>query len=765
MSRIVAVFGALVAAVVFGAASGQQPSQSNAPNARLAAYQRHVALEQSSPYQRVTWSFVGPTNMSGRVNAIAVADRGSRRRIYVGCSGSGLWASDDAGATFQEVWTRGPATAIYAIAVAPSNPDVVWVLTGSTRSHVPLATAGAFKSVDAGRTWVPMGLSDIGENGYGSIFIHPSNPSVVYVATTGGTQRTDARGLFKTSDGGRTWARVFGGDTDSGPSNLVMDPNDPNRLYLVTRFRPRGSEPVLTKVLAEGSRPSLYASSDAGATWVEIAMGLPDRKYRGPIDVGIASSGRLYAVLTNQQTTTSAAGRTGAPAQAIGAELYESDDRGAHWRRVGPDAPHAIDRANLHIWVDPFDQTHVYLGGPELRISRDSGKSFVLAPGPGVFWDHNALWLDPKQAGLAYSGSDVGFFTLRHDGAAWLFSPMPTAQMYALTLDMATPFHAYASVQDEDFAMRGVVRIDATRRLTSPQAFELTAGNEVSTHVVDPSDSDTLYASGMMAAAYNGSAVGRYNFRSGVETRKEIAPTVGAGDPPLRGAWLLPIVLSPHDPHTLYVGYQYLFRSRDRGDHWDRISGDLSDGGPFDRAFPDYENMAIDTISESPLKRGLIYAGTDDGHLHVTIDDGQTWTELSDRLPSKLWIGGVQTSRYAEGTVYVVQRGRDRGDFGAHVYRSSDFGTTFTSVAANLPDAPVNVIREDPKNPNVLYIGTDLGVYVSSNGGARWDVVGSNLPTVPVTDLQIHPRDRVLVITTFGRGMWAIDAMAVEAKR
>jgi photosystem II stability/assembly factor-like uncharacterized protein len=753
---------ALLAAPVGVSGQGKPADEAHE---RVKAFDTHLEMMRKSPFGALSWSFLGPTNISGRANDVAVADRNGKRRIYVAFDGGGLWKTDDTGRSWQATFTRAASTAITTVAVAPSNPDVVWLLTGaSNRARPVTASVGVFKSEDGGRTWAHKGLDQVGAGGYGRIVVHPTDPNVVYVAAQGGPRPgRDRRGVFKTTDGGRTWVSVFARGPHVGVSGLVMDPTDPGTLYAATRWRPRGTEPPLAMTIGDSIRPSIFKSTNGGASWTEIATGLPEPKVRGSVDVAIARSQPqvLYALVNNLTEAGKArAGEIndfGLPASPHrkGPEVYRSDNAGASWKKMSPDAEvaNAQDHWVAQLRVDPTDPSTVYMLGQSNSVSHDSGRTMrSLWMGHA---DHNGLWIDPANHSVLYDAGDGGLFMSEDGGLSGARALVPTSQFYDIELDSAAPFRVHGAVQDMSSFWRAVDLRQA--RAIAATEFENGVGGEVTYHAADPRHPDVVYA----ASGLTGARLYRHDLSHWWKLPTEITPHAAPGEPRLRGAWLFPIVLSPHDPNTLYVGYQYLYRSRDRGDHWERISGDLTDNGSPELQILDYSNQAISTISESPLKRGLIYGGSDDGRLHVTSDDGKTWTELTARLPRKLWVSRVVASGRSEGTVYVMQRGREGGDFSAYLYRSDDAGTSFTNMAGDIPAGPVNVVREDPFDAKRIYAGTDFGVYATIDGGTHWDVVGGNLPTVPVTDLQIHRRDKVIVISTYGAGVWALDATSL----
>jgi photosystem II stability/assembly factor-like uncharacterized protein len=388
--------------------------------------------------------------------------------------------------------------------------------------------------------------------------------------------------------------------------------------------------------------------------------------------------------------------------------------------------------------------------------------------------DNHGMWIDPKNPHFLVLGNDQGFRTSDDGGQTWRpRADLPIQTVFSMTYDMGTPFKVYASVQDHG-SFRAAIDISGGRENLKPMAWENAPGGEYTSHAVDPRNPNILYSGKLTRTDYSiaaaprgagGGAAGRAAGApapAGPQRDTNIRPPVAPGDDPLRMQVLAPIELSPHDPDTVYFGTQYLYRSRDRGTTWERLSGDMSYGDKT--KLGDIPHQLVITISESPKKKGLIYTGTDDGRLWASVDDGKEFRELTANLPKKQWIAKVVASQHDEATVYVAQQGRYDEDFAARMYKSTDYGKTFKSIAGNIPGGPINMIREDPVNPNVLYAANDFGVYVTTNGGTRWDVLGGNLPSVAVMDFIVDPRDRMMVIGTHGRGVYAIDVSKIGTK-
>jgi photosystem II stability/assembly factor-like uncharacterized protein len=422
-----------------------------------------------------------------------------------------------------------------------------------------------------------------------------------------------------------------------------------------------------------------------------------------------------------------------------------------------------ITLSNTYGWVfgqirvDPQDEDTVYVLGIRLNVSRDGGRSFTSIPQPHV--DNHQLWIDPADPDVLYNANDGGFYQSADGGRTWKFAEsVPTTQFYDVALDTREPFHVYGSIQDIG-SRRGTIDLRDGWDDVPPVPFEPAPGGEGTYHAIDPSNPDLMYAH-----LFYGNFI-RTDISGGPRDRWTQANIRPQSEESHRAQWMAPIALSPHDPAVIYAGYQFLFRSPDRGSTWRRISPDLTDDDS-DRMLPNHSSaipyQTITTFSESPRRAGVLYAGTDDGRLHVSTNGGDDWTDATARLSARKWISRVVASEHADGTVYVTQRGREDDDFAPYVYKSTDYGRTFTSLAANIPAGPVNVIREDPFDPGVLYVGTDFGVFVTISGGARWNVLGGNLPSVQVSDLAYHRATRAIVIATYGRGVWGMDGRGLR---
>jgi photosystem II stability/assembly factor-like uncharacterized protein len=779
----------IVASVIAGliltlpAPGAQSPTKADAEYLRT-AYDTFRTMAAASAYRAIPWQYLGPTNISGRATDIAVADKAGARRIYVGYATSGVWKSDDNGATWQPIFDQQPSTSIGDLAVAPSNPDILWVGTGEANLfRASMAGVGVFKSTDAGQTFTHMGLTDT--HTIARIVIDPKDPDVVYVAASG-HEWTDneARGVFKTSDGGRTWSKVFYRSARTGAIDLVMDPSDPQTLYAAMwqRIRRKWSDPRVEPGYNEGG---IWKTTDAGKTWSEVGTGLPAPQFRGRIGLDISRSNPdvVYAFVDNydegrppRQGERDAYTRPIFEARIKSAEIYRTDDKGNTWRKVTESNDFMMGHSGTYGWVfgqirvDPSDENTIYTMGLGLNVSRDAGKTFATLR--GTHGDHHGLWIDPKNSAILYNVNDGGFYHSSDAGKTWTYDVAAGgAQFYNVTLDNSAPMWAYGSIQDQG-SRRGRIDLSKGRDAIPAVEWSNAPGGEGSHQAIDPSNNDIVYSHGFygnftredvsQTAGRGGRGRGE---RAGVVS---IRPPVKEGDAELRAQWMAPVITSQHDPATVYVGFQYVFRSRDRGAVWERISPDLTSNDPSQMLLRSSSAIPYQTIvalAESPQNANVLFAGTDDGKLQVTTNAGKSWDDLTASLPVRQWISRIVPSKHVEGTVYVTQRGREDDDFAPYVWKSTNAGKTFVSIVANVPAGPVNVIREDPVEPNTLYLGTDFGAFISKNGGQTWDVLGGHLPSTQVSDLQVHQRDNLIVISTYGRGMWAMDATRIRQTR
>jgi photosystem II stability/assembly factor-like uncharacterized protein len=766
--------------VIFAAASVQRTKtqantamkkiESTDPAARFKWFGQFQAMKEQTPLKDMKWRHIGPFDVGGRCTDVEVP-KGSRLTMYVGSATGGVWKTDNAGVTWTPLIDELPTLSVGDLAISESNPDIIWVGTGEANHfRASIAGIGAYKSTDAGNTWTYMGLA--ATQSIGRILVHPTNPDIVYVAATGHEWTYNPeRGVYKTTDGGKTWEKVLYINEKIGAIDLVMDPTKPDVLIasMVNRIRLRWSDPTPG---GEG----LFKTTDGGKTWKPLTEGLPpDQTKIGRIGLALcrAKPNVVYAFVDNHNPTRmpepgerDAYGRIRTYSDIVGAEVYRSDDQGETWRKMSPTDRMFERFGGTYGWVfgqirvDPNNPDVVYLMGLGLYRSSDGGKTWERL-GQGVHGDHHGLWIDPADSTYIINVNDGGAYASYDYGKNWrsFQDGIPVTQFYNVAYDMNKPFAVYGSVQDfGTYRGLGVAPLPAEepgRRRRRPQVvqWEMAPGGEGTLIALDPNDPNTEYASSFYGR------LERSEYKNGEWTSKEIYPKAPDGEPPYRGQWLAGLLLSPHNPQIVYHGFQYLFRSMDRGETWERISPDLTHNNPEWQGKLPYAipYQTITAIAESPFKFGVVYVGTDDGRVHVTKDAGVTWTEITAGLPYNKHVWNMVASQYDPATVYIAQIGREDDDFAPYIFKSTDYGKTWVSIIANIPGGPTNVIREDPKDKDILYCGTDQGVFVTTDGAKTWKYLGSGLPNAPVWDLQIHPRDNMLIIATNGRGMWVID--------
>jgi photosystem II stability/assembly factor-like uncharacterized protein len=712
--------------------------------------------------------FVGPATMSGRITDVAVLES-DPTTIYIASATGGVWKTTDNATTVTPVFERQSTHSVGALGLFQGDPNVVWVGTGEATNRQSSGWGdGIYKSTDGGRTWTNMGLRESGH--IARIITHPTNRDIVYVAVPGKLWGPSAeRGLYKSSDGGRTWQLVLKGDQDTGVTEVALDPSDPNVLYAATYQRRRQAYGFV----GGGPGSALWKSTDAGATWNKLATGLPNGTL-GRIGISIyrKTPNVVYVSVEQGARYTSSVSYE----QRLGG-IFRSDDKGATWRKMGDYNPRPAYSSKL--LVDPNDERRLYQ--VQYSVSDDSGHTW-REPRQTLHGDDRIIWVNPKDSRHVVKGDDGGFGISYDRGVHWLYQrALPVAQFYHIGLDNSVPFRVCGGLQDNN-NWCGPSATWWSDGILNEDWFVVGGGDGFVT-VFDTTDNRTLYSS----SQYLG--ITRVDLKT--MERRSIRPMWPEGDVYKRGNWgppaplvgrfqeganwNSPFAISSHDAKTVYGGMRNLYRSRDRGETWTRL-GDFTSGVnrrtlAIMGQLPDSNTLSLDdgisfypttsAFSESPLDRRVLYVGTDDGRLHVSRDEGATWKNITANLaalPAGTWVRHIEASRHAPGTVYALFDGHQNGDFRNWLFRSRDFGQSWTSIVADLPDERVpHVLREDLVDPNLLYLGTEFGLFISTDGAAHWLPFRANLPTVPVNDIALHPRDQALVLGTHGRGIWILD--------
>ena len=710
---------------------------------------------------------IGPFRTSAWVTEIAVPEAPVREHlytIYAATRSGGVWKTSNNGITWDPITDSVDVAAVGAVAIAPSNANVVWVGTGANDlARSSYSGKGLYKSTDAGRTWTFAGLAD--SHHIARIVIHPTNPDVVYVAAMGHLfSRNAERGVFRTKDGGRTWEKVLYVHDGVGAVDLVINRGNPSVLYAAMYEKYR----YPWELVESGPGSGIYRSDDGGTKWTKLEGGLPSGKLgRTGLDIYQKNPNILYALIENQNPKPGAEQRevsavSPLAAGIIGNQLYRTDDGGKSWRLVSGDVNVAGGKAPYsfnQIRINPHNDQTVIVTSDAMYITRDGGKTWDSDFFRGVFGDFRTMWWDPQDEQRIMLGSDGGV-NVSYDGGRTsdYFLNMRVGEVYAIGVDMDDPYNVYGGLQDHD-SWKGPSN-SKTGLITLEQWTTVGPGDGMYNQV-DPTDSRWVYNTRELGNH------GRFDQQTGVRT--VIAPRRDPAKPRLRYNWIAPIVLSPHDPKTVYAGAQILWRSKDQGNTWEEISPDLTtnDASKIGRNVP---YATITTISESPVAAGAIWVGTDDGKVQVTRDAGATWTDATPALVAAgaladRYVSRVFASPHDAGTAFVSKSGFRNDDFRPFLYRTTDFGRTWTDLSRGLPNAPINVVVQDRRNRDLLIVGNDLGVWVSIDAGATWSRLRANLPAVPVHDLTVHPRENDLVLGTYGRGIWIGDIRPLQEAR
>lgn len=742
---------------------------------RVKAFQTHEKLLASSPYKNITWRLVGPNTRSGRSTDVwGIA--GKPNIMYAAFATGGFWKTEDAGSSWIPLFDKQGTQAIGNFALAPSNPDIIYLGTGEANIfRASLAGMGVYKSTDGGKSWQHLGLENTGT--IARIIVHPQNPDIVYVASSGNEWSYNSeRGVYQSTNGGKSWKKILYVDEKTGCIDLVIDPSDANTLYasMWNRIRKRWSDPV------PEDGDYIYKSTDGGKTWRIINKGLPDTKYTGRIGLAVAPSNPnvVYAFIDNHlEKRKPKEGETDSyerPVEkiVIGAEVWKSEDKGESWTKQGEVHDFLTPFSGTYGWVFgqirvlPTDANTIFVLGVQMAKSTDGGKTWkAFQPtdkeSDWIHGDNHGLWIDPTNPERMILGNDGGVSLTYNGGAKWknFFDKIPTTQFYTITYDMQQPFNIFGSVQDEGSMGGSIENTFGKPQNPNVKAWDFTPGGEGTQICIDPIEPNIVYSS-----SFYGRLMRSDMTKSRRNWSTRIHPPKASDEESHRGEWLAGTLLSPHDRKTVYHGMQYLFKSENQGDTWKRISPDLSYNNK--QKFGKYPyliyHQAITAIDESLLRKGLLYVGTDDGRVWLTENDGADWAEITKGLPYNAHVAKIQASRFKEGRIYIALSDRREDNITPYIFVSEDNGKTWTNIGKKLPQAPTNVIIEDLDNEQVLYCGTDMGMYMSKDKGKTWVAIQANLPTsVSVQDMFIHPRDKKLVIATYGRGVYVLDSLEV----
>jgi photosystem II stability/assembly factor-like uncharacterized protein len=784
------------------------------PKERYTAFQERKQMAENSLFKNLSFRCIGPVVMSGRVVDIEPHPN-EPYTFFVAYATGGLWKTTSNGMGFKSLFDNQNAISIGDIAIDTINPNIIWIGTGENNSsRSSYSGTGIYKTTDEGKNWQFMGLGD--SHHIGRIIIHPDNSDMVYVAALGHLYtENEERGIYRTNNGGKIWKKILYVNQRTGIVDLVIDPRNPDILYAAAWEKDRKA----WNFTEGGTGSGIYKSTDGGDNWELLGGGFPQGEYIGRIGLAVypKNPNIVYALVDNQQVRPKEDQKENAAITArkllkmtkqdilgltendlnsflrrfgfhrdyttkiirdklaedditpkvlidfinknnprafdetiVGGEVYRSEDAGKTWDKMNEDYIDSFYSTYGYyfgeIRVAPDDEDKIYILGVPLLTSNDGGKNLEWIGGKGVHGDHQAFWIDPNFPNHLIDGNDGGL-NITYDGGQnwWKLNYVPVGQFYTVNVDMAEPYNIYGGLQDN-----GVFKGSSRSKPDISSTWERVYGGDGMYIQIDPED----------FTIYTGFQFGNYA-RINPKTKKSIriTPRPHLKDPGLRYNWQTPILLSSHSRNVIYFGSNRLYRSLDRGDSWQPISPDLTTNPD---SVGDVPYATITTISESKIEFGLIYVATDDGRIWVTKNSGYDWEEIGKSLPQGLWCSRVEASSIEEGTAYASLNGYRNDDFRTYIYRTYDFGNTWESIKSNMPDECVNVIREDPYNPHVLYVGTDMGVFVTLDEAKSWDVLQAGIPISPAHDLVVHPRDHDLVVGTHGRSIYVLNVEPIQ---
>ncbi|MEM9327237.1 MAG: hypothetical protein AAGA85_16330, partial [Bacteroidota bacterium] len=711
----------------------------------------HPGSSQNAQYANALksyeWRAIGPANMGGRVTDIDGIP-GDPSTFYVSAADGGIFKTTNGGVSFTPIFEGQRAYSIGALTIADSDPNVLWVGTGEgdPRNSVGYGW-GVYRSVDAGKSWAHLGLKETER--IKRIVVDPTNPDVACVCALGKEWGANPeRGVFKTTNGGKSWDKVLYIDEDTGCADLAMEMSNPRIMYAgMWTFRRKP-----WRFDDGGKNTAIYRTMDGGATWEKIMNGLPDKPMARPgIHIARSEPNIIYLMTEFQG----------------GGTAFRSEDRGENWTMVNDD-PNINFRPFYYsdVRVDPNNPNILFSISGRLSRSEDGGRTWERIA-TTVHGDHQSLWIDPMNSKRILNGSDGGYQLSYDGGDTWeIINNVELSQFYQIFIDNQDPYNVYGGLQDNGTWVGPSNSLYAAGILK--RHWKGLAYGDGYYAVPIPGSEHEVYAN------LQGGVIFHVDSRHGNVRNIHPYPKIigSAGDAiedhRFRFNWDSPITISPHDPNTVYAGANVVFRSTDRGNSWDQISGDLTtndkskqrtSGGEIyqDNTAAEF-HCTILYIDESPLEEGVIWVGTDDGNVQLTRDGGETWTKLNDRikgLPEFAWIAKIHASEHDAGTAFVTVDQHRSDDFRPYAFMTKDYGRTWSKISDGLPqDDYVKVVRQDPINPNLLYAGMEHGIFASWDKGTSWTKINNNLPNVSVRDLRIQPRDRDLIVGTHGRGAW-----------
>ncbi len=705
---------------------------------------------------------LGAYRVGAWISAIAVPENGNpayAHTFYVAARNGGVWKTENRGTTFIPVFDNQDVNAIGDVAVSSTNPEIVWVGTGEDyNARSSYSGTGIYKSINGGESWNNMGLMD--SHHISEIIIHPTNPDIVYVGVMGHLfSDNEEKGVYKTTNGGKSWTPVLQISEQTGIIDLAIHPYDPNTLFAVAYDMDRSP----WHFEAGGEESGIYKSEDGGSSWNLLSNGLPNGNIgRIGIDISLSAPDNLYAVVENLNMREGKGGPT-----EIGGEVYHTENGGLTWAKVNPENVDVSSKAAYsfnELFINPSDADNLFVLSETIASSTDGGQSWVDEGWPpkelfaNMFGDVRTMWIDPNDSRHMLIGSDGGLY-VSYDGGVTtdhLYN-LPLGEIYNVAVDNQQPYNIYLGYQDHEIWKGPVNSWSGNVTLEDWSIVGLWDGMYSQ---IDPNNDRWLYITSQFGAHHR---VDQKN-----ATRVNIQPKPKDPEKPYRYTWDTPILISSFDSDVLYTGGQILLKSQNKGDTWVEISPDLTSNNELKIAGKGHiQYCTITTIAESTFHPDWLWVGTDDGKVHMTTDGGKNWINLSQNLlkagaPSNRWVSKIQASKHDGKTAYITQSGYRRDDFKPYIFKTEDRGTTWKNIASNLPSSPISVMIEDYRNPNLLFVGTDIGVYFTINGGEDWVPLKANMPTVPVRDLVIQTREADLVVATYGRGAFVADITVLQ---
>jgi photosystem II stability/assembly factor-like uncharacterized protein len=724
--------------------------QAQAPKPTAAA---PASVQVSAPMLKtLSARSIGPAVMGGRISDIAF-DPEDAWTFYVATAHGGLMKTTDNGASFSAVTSKESFASTGAVAVAPSNAKVVWLGTGEANDRNSSGWGvGVYRSIDGGSTWTRAGLER--SRSIARIAVHPKDPDTAYVAVPGDLWTpTPDRGLYKTTDGGKTWKAVLQAASDKdkvGAGDVAIDPSNPEVVYAALYARRRTPWSFVAGPDATGGKDlgGIFRSTDGGATWKKLTAGLPAATGRIGLSVYAKNPRIVYAVVQSSEGGTSNIDDVTSKKGGV----FRSDDGGDTWVRQSNLDPRPFYFSQIR--VDPQDDKKVYVLGFMLHVSEDGGKTWREDRFKNVHSDCHALAIDPRAPERILLGTDGGVYQSYSRGTQWIhLATMAIGEFYRIAVDKSTPYRICGGLQD-NLNWVGPSATHTKDGIVNEDWINIQGGDGFYC-MFDPTDPDIVYAESQGGSAH------RMNLKSGAV--KFLQPQPAEGQAAFRFNWDSPFIQSLHDPNTMYLAGNRVFALTDHGENWRAISPDLSTNN-VDRITTTGSGAetygVVFALAESPVKAGMLWAGTDDGKLWVTEDGGTRWTDLTASLPAEArnqWIARIEPGHKDAKVAYLAVSAYQTGNYAPLLYRTADGGHTWQSIAANLSkEWPVRAVREDPDNPDLLFAGTETGLFGSFDRGASWQPLGG-LPTVPVDDILVHPRDHDLVIATHGRSLYILD--------